>query len=274
MASLKLCKFIENLKSYTNSYWQTDTCYICNLRNCTNLSAPINSNGGQLVENMQLPFCANCYATLPWRMCTGNVLQLAWRTYDLSCNCLVSTYYRDVICTLVRRYKFHQAAYLAKLFGYMLAQTYWRYQKMLEQGTIRPSYNDLPKIDYVSYVPLHAERKKERAYDQAECLAKYCAKALNLPCKTSLCRIRNTSRQSSLAHRAERLQNVKSAFSVLDKNSVCGKNILLIDDVISTGASLMTAVQVLQANGAYGVLCLALSSNLSEQIVHYIDGHN
>lgn len=56
MASLKLCKFIENLKSYTNSYWQTDTCYICNLRNCTNLSAPINSNGGQLVENMQLPF--------------------------------------------------------------------------------------------------------------------------------------------------------------------------------------------------------------------------
>lgn len=255
-------------------YWQTDSCYVCNFRSAHqfNLAVPM-LNGTISEKTIEIPICAACFASLPFRDIDDNVTLLAWRAYNLYCHCLISTYYQAEICNFIRRYKFHQAAHLAKMLGYILALTYWRYTKALEKRIIHVTPYDLPKIDYVSFVPLHTERKLERSYDQAELLAKNCAKYLELPCQASLLRIRATSRQSSLDHRTERLQNVKDAFTVQNPKCVASKNILLIDDVVSTGSSIMSAAQSLYEAKAYGVLCLAFASNLNSQDCHYVDGY-
>lgn len=270
----KLLDLAAHLKNAAWLYSQNDSCYVCNIRQCQSLLLRNEELSSKLVDSyIHMPLCARCYAYLPWRQIDDNVVELAWRSYDLHCNCLISTYYQGEICNLIRLYKFHQAAYLAKLFAYILALTYWRYKQAVLMQNIRVSAKDLTKVDYVSFVPLHAERKKERSYDQAELLAKNCALYLKLPCQASLLRVKATNRQSSLAHRVERLENVKSAFSVLDEKKVYGKNILLLDDVVSTGSSLLSAAKELYAKGAYGVLCLAVSSNLTCEAIHYVDGY-
>ena len=83
-------------------------------------------------------------------------------------------------------------------------------------------------------------------------------------------RQRETQRQSSLQSRSERYNNIKSAFVADDSVLIKGKNILLLDDVLSTGASLSAGVKALYDAGAYGVLALALASNLSARELHFV----
>ena len=69
---------------------------------------------------------------------------------------------------------------------------------------------------------------------------------------------RETKRQTTLK-RSERLSNVKNSFGVLDAKNISGKNIIIIDDVVTTGATLREAKKVLIHAGARKVLCVAIA---------------
>ncbi len=111
----------------------------------------------------------------------------------------------------------------------------------------------------VASVPLDPSRKRERGYNQAEGLARVVAKQLKLPLLPAgaLRRTRSTVSQSGLS-RVARRENVTGAFSA-DRAKVGGRTILLIDDVMTTGATLDACARTLTAAGATHVFALTVA---------------
>ena len=103
-------------------------------------------------------------------------------------------------------------------------------------------------------VPIHAERRRRRGYDQAVLLAGSAAASLRLPTDVALARERPTRPQFELG-RERRAENVADAFRVRDasRSLVAGSWIVLVDDVATTGATLVACAQALLAAGASGV---------------------
>ena len=101
--------------------------------------------------------------------------------------------------------------------------------------------------DLVTSVPLHATRRRERGHDQAACLAEALADALGAPFVADvLRRVRATRAQSELGHDARRV-NVRGAFEVIRPSWVDGRRVLLVDDVLTTGATMTEALATLRA---------------------------
>lgn len=114
--------------------------------------------------------------------------------------------------------------------------------------------------DLLVPVPIHAERRRERGFDQAELLANVAGRHLRLPVVPALVRAERTAAQHSLG-RAERARNVTGAFAVrpgLDR-MVQGRWAVLVDDVATTGATLSGCAAALLAAGAMAVSAITLA---------------
>lgn len=108
-------------------------------------------------------------------------------------------------------------------------------------------------------VPLHFTREIGRGFNQSELLGKGLAGRLSLVYKDDLLyRPSKTNSQVELS-KLERAENVRGAFKVGDKRSVKGAKILIIDDVITTGATVKECAKVLKRAGAKEVWALALA---------------
>ena len=109
-------------------------------------------------------------------------------------------------------------------------------------------------------VPIHAERRRRRGYDQAVLLAEAAAASLRLPTVVALARARPTRPQFELG-RERRAENVADAFRVQDASraAVAGRWIVLVDDVATTGATLVACAHALLAAGASGVSACAVA---------------
>lgn len=116
-------------------------------------------------------------------------------------------------------------------------------------------------IDLIIPVPLYPDREKKRRYNQAELLAKPFAKAINVPMRTDLLgRMRATRSQAEQKSRGERIKNIAGAFGVGGSaDCLHNKNILLIDDVCTTGATLSSATLPLLNAGANKVTAYCLA---------------
>ncbi len=152
-------------------------------------------------------------------------------------------YYRGGFRETLHRYKFRGERGLAGQLGRLMA------------GRAL----DFPAgFDGVSFAPLSKERLRERGYDQSGLLAKSLAKALGLPLLPLLEKTRDTRRQHELG-RTQRRENAKEG-GYRAKPQAAGKSLLLVDDIVTTGATLCQCAQALYAAGAREVYGLCAAS--------------
>lgn len=119
-------------------------------------------------------------------------------------------------------------------------------------------------VDLILPVPLHARRRRERGYNQSECLVRELCWHLGWPTDSdALARIRYTRPQLGLTA-AERRVNVRDAFAA-DPARVAGRRVLLVDDVCTTGSTLTAAAIALQEAGARSVAAYCLCTGTTQQ---------
>ena len=122
-----------------------------------------------------------------------------------------------------------------------------------------PNSLDFLSCDLIVPVPLHWIREYSRGFNQAELIGKKISKRFNIPLsKTSLKRTRATPSQTGLSLK-ERTKNIKGAFSVRNSQKLNGKRILLVDDVMTTGATVNECSRVLLQAGAREILVYTLA---------------
>ncbi|MFZ3131285.1 MAG: ComF family protein [Desulfosporosinus sp.] len=126
--------------------------------------------------------------------------------------------------------------------------------------------SQLPAVDGVVAVPMHASRLAERGFNQAEVLASVIHWELGLPILEGVERIKPT-RSQMLLTRHDRLQNLKDAFKVREPRSLTGRSVWIVDDVTTTGATLDAVAEVLSGSGAKAIYGLCLAAGLEKKLV-------
>jgi competence protein ComFC len=155
-------------------------------------------------------------------------------------------FYEGTLVRAVLLLKFESIEPLGDLFAGMLAD-------------LARSWGIAGGIDLVVPVPLHREREKERGYNQAAVIAKPLAKRLGLPYKpVLLTRIRPRPDKHVLSME-ERWESVRGAFATRPGSAVDNLRVLLVDDVLTTGATLDSCARTLRDAGAKSVVGLTVA---------------
>ncbi len=115
------------------------------------------------------------------------------------------------------------------------------------------------KFDLIIPVPLHVSRKRKRGYNQSDLIAAGAASSLSAPLKSGLLvKTRNTPPQSGLGKK-ERSENLRGSFAVSDPSLVKGRTILLVDDIMTTGATVEECSSTLERCGSSMISALTLA---------------
>lgn len=147
---------------------------------------------------------------------------------------------------LLHRFKFHDKTSLRHTFENIF-RVFFKKHSIL-----------FPKNSLLIPIPLHPVRLRERGYDQALLLTNAISSITQLPVCPVLERIRNTPHQTSLKQK-ERFTNINGAFKMKPLSTVQNTNIILVDDLLTTGATVNEASRVLKSAGANSINVLTLA---------------
>ena len=144
--------------------------------------------------------------------------------------------YEGLIREKIIQYKFQDKSYIYNTFAKIILKN----EKVC--GLLK-------KYDIIIPVPIHRKRKLQRGYNQTQLIAKEIAKNIDIKlCDDVLVKSKNTIAQSKL-NKNKRKQNIKNAFKVLNLEKIQGKNILLFDDIFTTGSTVNECARVLIEQG-------------------------
>ena len=221
-------------------------CVACGLRLVPSNGAEEGSSfcddcSGALVE-VSSPMCPRC--GLPFEGAGPDHLCGECITSPPAFGQLVAVYqYGGPAADAVMRLKYGKRTHLAKPLG-----------EMIHSVTMAIS-----KVDLVVPVPLHPKRLRKRGFNQSVLLAIPIASALKARLETkSIKRIRDTDPQAGQS-RDDRRENIKGAFSVTCKRRFNDKQVLLVDDVVTTGTTVREVAKVIMAAGAASVSVAAFA---------------
>ena len=180
--------------------------------------------------------CPACEKSLPW---TDEAHGL--RTLRGGLLCAAPLWYENSVREAIRRFKFHGGVSAAKPLGELIAQA--------------AAERFSGEFDVVTWVPVSAKRLRQRGYDQSRLLAEKACSLWGVEPEPLLRKVRDNPAQSSLDSAEDRWRNTRGVYAAAGEPA--GKRILLIDDVCSTGSTLVSAAETLLAAGAAGVVCAA-----------------
>jgi len=202
---------------------------------------------GKIKRNMP-PFCRHCGRHLNTKIDTKGICASCIRQPLYFDRAFSSCIYEGVIKELIREFKYKNKDYLARSLSEIMIDFIKEYNLPLDY------------MDLIVPVPLHKARLREREFNQAGILSNHIAGAFNkIVSEEALIRRRATRTQVELKDN-ERFINVAGSFSLDPAISVRGKNILLVDDVLTTGATASEAARVLKNSGANIVFVLTLAN--------------
>lgn len=141
----------------------------------------------------------------------------------------------------------------------------WKHERVKEIGNIlglrladRLAHSFFQENSVIAHIPLRKPRQFDRGFNQSEQLAHILSKKFEIPLKSLLIKIKDTEPQSSL-NREQRLQNIRGVFTLAKDAKLNGENIILIDDITTTGATLEEACLTLKKSGAKSVWGITLA---------------
>lgn len=194
---------------------------------------------GELLRDEDAEYCEECFHSLP-------EYEGADRTVPGFDQAVATFSYRDPIRYTILRYKF----YGMKCYGARFAR--WM------AITVRDKVKE--PCDLISWVPCSTLRKWSRGYDQAEILARALAVELGMEVRPVLRKKRHNTAQSRIKGEARRKANVLGVYIPYRPESWTGKRILLIDDVLTTGATLGECARILHIAGSDGLVCAVVAA--------------
>lgn len=217
-------------------------------------------------SNNTLGLCEPCLAELPWH---DHVMgkreacpQCALPTLDgQHCGrCLKrppafdATHslfqYSFPLSAMLQRYKYAQYLSIAPMLGQLLANAIAAKSPALDS-----------KADCLIPMPLHRQRLQERGFNQSLEIARSACRSLQIPLQQHICaRTRATPPQATLPYR-QRLKNMRGAFACLQP--LTGQRVILLDDVMTTGASLDALAKAVKQAGASYVECWVIARTFS-----------
>ena len=183
--------------------------------------------------------CEECLRSLPYTQ-GGGV-----KNGEFFSVCVAPLYYEGDVRESLLRFKFKDATGYAEEYGKLLADC------------IRENLSG--RYDLISWVPLSRKRLKERGYDQAMLLALAAALELDDVAVSTLEKPLEAEKQSLMGTEEKRRANISGAYRAADPELVDGKRVLLIDDIVTTGATLSECAKTLLSAGASEVLCAAVA---------------
>jgi ComF family protein len=239
---------VEIVKEYTDAlldliYPSQAVCYNC---------------GKSLEKESKYSLCLHCYNALPFiseHHCLKCGIPLRMIEDGPNCEECKDTHhyfdraisvvqYEEDVKKLIYKLKYSHHTYLARIMGAMMAH------KLKEECI---------SIDLILPVPLYKGKEIERGFNQSALLGKYIANEINIPLNTdALIRVKNTKVMHSLTKR-ERHENVQDAFKVVDVWVIMDRNILLIDDIFTTGSTVNVCSQLLLSSGAKSITVLTFA---------------
>ncbi|MDR0890100.1 MAG: ComF family protein [Oscillospiraceae bacterium] len=193
---------------------------------------------GKLLKDNETDFCKACRATLPR-------VDAPIKRGEFFDRCYSVVYYEKDIAQAVKRLKFSGMQQYARPLGQLMAM------QLLSERV---------EFDVLTWVPISKKRLRKRGYDQSRLLAQAVAQELGVQCVSTLQRVKDRLPQSSIKDYAARRGNVKNAYVVGNPSSVRGKRVLLLDDVITSGATLSECSFHLKLAGATQVQCASFAA--------------
>lgn len=156
--------------------------------------------------------------------------------------------YDNLIRNLILDYKFNEKPYLFRSFSEFIN----KYKKI---------YLQLENYDIIMAVPISRKRKKERGYNQSLLIAKEMAKGQEVKLKNNIIYKNMHNKTQSILSKKERIENVKNVYNIENKKELTNKNVLLIDDIFTTGATTNECSKILKLAGAKNVDILTLAKD-------------
>ena len=159
--------------------------------------------------------------------------------------CYAAYYYEGNVAESIRRFKFAGRSHYAQAYGRLLGMLILR---------------ERIEFDLISWVPISDQRAAKRGYRQSKILAQATAKEIGANAVQTLRKIKDNVAQSSLKKPQDRKDNVSNVYKAVAEENFSGKRILLIDDVITSGATLSECARTLKKAGAKSIICLTVAA--------------
>lgn len=185
--------------------------------------------------------CKKCKKKLEYICIKKNLQKIDNKYFDF----LISSYiYSGILRDKILKFKFNNKKYL---------------YKSLSEELVRglKKYADL--FDCIVYVPTSLNRYFERGYNQSKLIAKFIANELNKPLVTFTLFKRKDNKKQSELNANDRISNVENVYKVLNENVIYGRNVLLVDDIYTTGATVNECSKVLKLSGAKSIIVATIA---------------
>lgn len=211
--------------------------------------------GAKITDGFICPGCFKKIIFLPPPLCTMCSSPLRNGKMNICKNCLGKNFfyerlisitcYTEPLVSLLRLFKYKHYDFLKNFFCSIII------------NHLKKTGLDFAHYDLILSVPSHPLRIKERGYNQTELLGKLIAEYANLPFEKNILACKNYYESQTTLPNSQRLKNPKGCFSV--SRSLPGKKIILIDDVVTTRATVSECSRVLKTTGAKNITVITLT---------------